>query len=118
MNRLTSCLVTLACGFGLLTLNIRTSQAAAEMYAPPKSDEVRSRVMAWLGEQSLSDAQRQQITAVWMGLGESVAPDRLLELVVQSFAIVDPDVLKSLTPLQNNAAARMIADVCREVVDG
>ena len=94
MNRLTSCLVTLACGFGLLTLNIRTSQAAAEMYAPPKSDEVRSRVLAWLGEQSLSDAQRQQITAVWMGLGESVAPDRLLELVVQSFAIVDPDVLK------------------------
>jgi len=31
---------------------------------------------------------------------------------------LDPDVLKSLTPLQNNAAARMIADVCREVVDG
>ena len=31
---------------------------------------------------------------------------------------LDSDVLKSLTPLQNNSAARMIADVCRQVVDG
>ncbi|MEI7695341.1 MAG: hypothetical protein WCI64_06820 [Chlorobium sp.] len=31
---------------------------------------------------------------------------------------LDHDVLKSLTPLQNNSAAKMIADVCREVVDG
>jgi len=29
-----------------------------------------------------------------------------------------PDVLKSLTPLQNNSAARKIADVCRQVIDG
>ncbi len=29
-----------------------------------------------------------------------------------------PDVLTSLTPLQNNSAARMIADVCRQVIDG
>ncbi len=28
------------------------------------------------------------------------------------------DVLRALTPLQNNSAARMIADVCRQVVDG
>ena len=94
MNRLASCLVAMACGFGLLALNIRTSHAAAEMYAPPKSDEVRGRVLAWLGEQNLSEAQREQITAAWMGLVEPVAPDRILELVVQSFAIADPDVLK------------------------
>ena len=94
MNRLASCLVAMACGFGLLALDIKASHAAAEIYAPPKSDEVRGRVLAWLTEQNLSEAQREQVTAVWMGLGETVAPDRLLELVVQSFAIADPDVLK------------------------
>jgi hypothetical protein len=31
---------------------------------------------------------------------------------------LDPDVLRALTPLQNNSAARMISDVCRQVVDG
>jgi len=31
---------------------------------------------------------------------------------------LEPDVLRALTPLQNNSAARMIADVCRQVVDG
>ncbi len=94
MNRLASCLVAMACGLGLFGLNIKASHAAAEMYAPPKTDEVRGRVLAWLSEKNLSEAQREQVTAVWMGLGESVAPDRLLELVVQSFAIADPDVLK------------------------
>ena len=29
-----------------------------------------------------------------------------------------PDVLKSLTPLQNKSAAKKIADVCRQVIDG
>ena len=31
---------------------------------------------------------------------------------------LDPHVLRALTPLQNKSAARMIADVCRQVVDG
>ena len=29
-----------------------------------------------------------------------------------------PEVLKSLTPLQNKSAAKNIADVCRHVIDG
>jgi hypothetical protein len=96
MNRLASCLLATACGFGFLALNIRSSHAAAEMYAPPKLDEVRGRVLAWFGEQNISAAQHEQVNAVWMGLDESVAPDRQLDLVVQSFAIADPDVLKLL----------------------
>ena len=96
MNRLGSCLVAMACGFGVLALNTGASHAASEIYAPAKFDEVRGRVLAWLGEQNLSEAQREQVTAVWMGMGEAVAPDRLLELVVQSFAIADPDALKLL----------------------
>ena len=31
---------------------------------------------------------------------------------------LDPEVLKALTPLQNRSAARKIADVCRQVIDG
>jgi len=31
---------------------------------------------------------------------------------------LDPEVLKSLTPIQNKSAAKKIADVCRQVIDG
>jgi hypothetical protein len=31
---------------------------------------------------------------------------------------LDPEVLRALTPLQNRSAARRIAEVCREVIDG
>lgn len=31
---------------------------------------------------------------------------------------LEPEVLKALTPLQNNAAPQKIADVCRQVIDG
>lgn len=31
---------------------------------------------------------------------------------------LDPEVLKALTPIQNRSAARKIADVCRQVIDG
>lgn len=31
---------------------------------------------------------------------------------------LDPDVLEALTPIQNRSAAKRIADVCRQVVDG
>jgi hypothetical protein len=31
---------------------------------------------------------------------------------------LDPDLLKALTPVQNRSAARRIADVCKQVIDG
>ena len=34
------------------------------------------------------------------------------------FCGLDPDHLKALTPLQNKSAARKIAEVCRQVIDG
>jgi hypothetical protein len=31
---------------------------------------------------------------------------------------LEPDLLRALTPLQNRSAAKKIADVCRQVIDG
>ena len=93
MNRIAACLVAIASVFVHLTGDARLVSAAAELFAPPKSDEVQARVLAWLGERHVTDETRQRVTAMWTGLDNTVSPDRLLELVVQSFAIVDDDVM-------------------------
>lgn len=94
MNRLLSCGVAFA--FALLTVHLSSVCAAAVVHSPPKSDEVKNRVLACLMELNATEAQRDQVAATWMGVEESVSPDKLLELVVQSFASVDPDVMKLL----------------------
>lgn len=90
MNRIAAWLVI---GVVICTV-MPTASAAIEMFAPPKPDEVRTRVLAWLEDQRPTDEQRKQIAAIWTGLDESVGADRLLELVVQSISVVDTDVMK------------------------
>ena len=66
--------------------------AQDDLYASPKFDEVRTKVLNWLQSQSTSDSIRQQVLAQW---SESAAPQSsttLLESVVTSFALVDPAV--------------------------
>jgi len=67
---------------------------AADVFAPLKPDEARDRIGTWLREHNSSEAQQQKVMAGWVGLDESLAADRLLELVVRSFAIVDQDAMK------------------------
>ena len=93
MNRLVSCVVALACGLGLVASRASSAKAASDIFVPPKSEEVRGRVLAWLSEQKIESVQREQAMAIWMGLDESVAPDRLLELVVQTFALTEADAM-------------------------
>ena len=94
MNRLVSLIVTAVFAVGLIFGSRSFARAAAPVYSPPKSDEVRSRILECLNEMGVPEAQRDQVNQVWTGVDESVAPDRLLELVVQSFALVDADVMK------------------------
>ncbi len=93
MNRIPASLVILASGL-ILLLSQSFVLAASEVYAPQKTEEVHGRVLAWLSEQNGSDEARQRVDAIWSGLDDIITPDRLLELVVQSFAIVDPDAMK------------------------
>ena len=100
--------VAMAFGIACLAGGSTVVEAAVDVYAPPKSDDVRGRILAWLGEQAVSDAQRDQITALWSGLDDSVAPDRLLEFVVQSFALADADVMKLIRECNSTAAGTLV----------
>lgn len=70
------------------------STGAAEVFAPLKPDEARDRIGVWLREQNSPEAQQQKVIAAWIGLDESVAADRMLDLVARSFAIVDQGAMK------------------------
>ncbi len=94
MNRIATGVVVLGLGVLLLANATPAALAATEVFSPLKSDDVRTRVLAWLNEQNVAPAVRQQIEGLWAGIDASVTPDRLLELVVQSFALVDADVMK------------------------
>jgi hypothetical protein len=94
MNRIAACLVAVLSGIALLMSNAGFASAASELFAPPKAEEVQTRVLAWLNEQQTTEEVRQQVNSIWMGLDESASTDRLLELVIQSFALVDADVMK------------------------
>ena len=94
MNRVAVWAVVLAWGLALPTLQTPGAFAAAEIYAPLKPDDIRIHVIASLSDQQLTDDVRQKIDSIWTGVDLSVSPDRLLELVLQSFAVADPDVMK------------------------
>ena len=110
MNRLASLGVVVTCGFGLLVGGISAARAASVVYSPPKADEVRNRILESINELNPTAEQRTQVTSMWMGIEESPAPDRLLELVVQSFAIVDPKVLKLISECNLPAAGLLAPD--------
>lgn len=105
MNRLVSYGVVFAFAFFLTAGPGVPSHAAAVVYSPPKSEDVKNRILACLNELNVTEAQREQVVASWMGIDENVPPDRLLELVVQSFALVDPDVLKLLQDCNTPSAS-------------
>lgn len=94
MKRLASCVKGVLYGLCLLTMISNVGWSAAEVYVPPSTDEVRNRVIAWLGEQSVPEAQREQVLAIWAEADSSLSPDRLFDRVVKSFAIADPDITK------------------------
>ena len=90
MSRIACFVMAVWLGLCLADINAASVHAASEMFAPPRSAEVRSKVVAWLADQHATDEQREQINDIWSNLEESVAPERMLDLVVRSFSIVDP----------------------------
>jgi hypothetical protein len=69
--------------------------AAGEVYAPAKLDEARNQCLAWAAAQpNVSADQQRELAAVWMGDNSSDEPDRVLMLVVRSFASIDADAAK------------------------
>lgn len=94
MIRIAAWLLIMNAGLVSFMVSAPSAMAASEVYAPPKTDEVRTKVFAWLDAQHATDDQRKQVGVLWTGLDDAIAADRMLELVVQSIALVDPDVMK------------------------
>lgn len=92
MNRIAAWLLIMIAGLVPLTVGLPAVTAGSEVFAPPKPDEVRARVLAWLDDQHVTDDQKKQVSAIWTGLDDAVGADRLLDLVIQSIAMVDTDV--------------------------
>ena len=108
MNRPASFGMLAAFGLGLLFSGHGSVYAASVVYSPPKSDEVRARILESLQEFEVSPTQREQIIAIGTGVDDAAAPDQLLELVVQSFSIVDADVMKLVRECNEPAGSLLV----------
>ena len=93
MNRIAARVVFLVCGIFFPVSGTPLVWSASEVFAPLKSDDSRTRVFDWVAEQKITPETQQQVERLWIGLDSSVTADRLLNLVVQTFAIVDGDVM-------------------------
>ncbi len=80
---------------GLALLGIASSQlsAAEEVYASPKVDEVRSKVLVWAAEQPGVDAAKQEsLQKLWTWEGDGPSSEELLDKVIDSFGLLHPGV--------------------------
>jgi len=72
--------------------------AAQDVYAPAKREDARSRVLTWVASQpNVTEPMQQQIAALWAAEPGSEDPERVLERVVHSLAVVSPDASRLVT---------------------
>ncbi|MBS0203729.1 MAG: hypothetical protein JSS49_12560 [Planctomycetes bacterium] len=77
---------------------VSLSHAANEVYAPTKLEEARTQILNWAAAQpNVTEQQQRDLAAVWAGDAVSEEADRVLELVVRSFAAIDADAAKLVT---------------------
>lgn len=93
--------LTVACGL----MAALPARGANEVYAPLKLEDARSQVLGWAAAQTgITEQQQRDLAAVWSTGTASGQADRVLELVIQSFAVVDADAGR-LVAACNEAAA-------------
>lgn len=86
-------------------------QAANEVYAPTKLEDARSQVLAWAASRpNVTEQQQRDLAAIWGTELPSNDADRILELIVRSFATVDIDAAKLVTACNTSAAILLPPD--------
>ena len=85
----------------ITTSLVLTSQlivlAAGEVFAPMKGEDAKSQVLAWAASQpNVAEEKQRELAALWAAGPLTEEADRLLDLVVRSFAAVDADAAKLL----------------------
>lgn len=78
--------------------------AAGEVFAPMKVEEAKSQVLAWAASQpNVPEEQQRELAALWAAGPSTEEADRLLDLVVRSFAVVDADAAKLLAACNSSS---------------
>ena len=86
-------------------------RGANEVYAPTKLDDARTQVLAWAASQpNFTEQQQRELAAVWSADNVSEEADRVLELVVRSFAAIDADAGKLVTACNATTAILLPPD--------
>ena len=97
-----------------VVLNLAMSfslQAANEVYAPTKVDDARSQVLAWAASRpNVTEQQQRDLATIWGTDLPSEDADRILELVVRSFASIDADAGKLVAACNTSAAILLPPD--------
>lgn len=85
--------------------------AAGEVFAPMKVDDAKSQVLAWAASQpNVAEDKQRELAALWAAGPSSEEADRLLDLVVRSFAAVDVDAAKLFAACNTSAPGLLPPD--------
>ena len=85
--------------------------AVGEVFAPMKPEEAKSQVLAWAASQpNVAEVQQSELAALWAAGPSTEEADRLLELVVRSFASVDVEAAKLLAACNSTAPGLLPPD--------
>ena len=85
--------------------------AAGEVFAPMKVEEAKSQVLAWAASQpNVPEEQPRELAALWAAGPLTEEADRLLDLVVRSFAVVDADAAKLLAACNSSSPGLLPPD--------
>lgn len=84
-----------------LSFAVHSASAADEVYAAPRIDDVRSKVLVWAAEQPGVDAPRQDaLQKLWTGDAAPTADDAL-DRVIDSFALLHEGVARMIDEARN-----------------
>lgn len=94
MNRIAVCFLIFVAPLAIGDDGNPAKSASSDLFAPPKPDDAVARVLQSLSDKPLTDELRRKIEAVWANVNDSASADSILEAVVQSFAVADPNVMQ------------------------
>jgi hypothetical protein len=102
MNRLHWCIIVMGVLFAGLCPAPSVVAASGEFsgeasWQAPAAPKVRDQLNAWLADKPLDDAKQKAIDQIWAGADESLDGDELLDRLVASFAVADPQAEQLLT---------------------
>lgn len=79
----------------VLSVSHTTAPGAEELFAMPRAEDVRSKVLIWAAEQSsVNPAQQASLKEMWTWDGTAPLQEELLDRVIDSFAALDDRVAR------------------------